>query len=192
MTPGAALTDGAPIAPPAVLGEATTYNELIWVLNARREHVGISLKELNEIADLTGGHAEKIFGAAQVKKLGPFSMWVILAALGLKIVVQEDPKQAAKMQTKYVPSEKNQARPGNLASPAGRVMLSRVFGQFSRSGGKARMAKMSKTELRDHQRRAAMAGVRKRRKLAKQAERRRRWRGNRAKANGASAHPSSR
>jgi hypothetical protein len=114
----------------------------------------------------------------QVKRLGPEKMFDALRAAGLRIKLEIDPDQEARMRARiadnYLPRNAQQARPGHSASPASSAVLSRIFKPLAKKGGKARWAKISKKERSKQMKEVAMAGVKKRRKeMAKRARQQR-------------------
>jgi len=153
--------------------EVTSYSEAIEVLGARVAALGLKQADFDELAGFPAGLSGKIFGLLQIRRLGPEKMFDALRAAGLRIRLEVDPEQTAKMQARiaqnFIPRQANQARAGNSASKAGPAVLSRILKPFAKMGGCARMAKMSREEMRAHQKKAAMAGVLKRRKKRKAA-----------------------
>lgn len=67
-----------------------SYDELHAALRERAAELGISRLELDAVAGLAHGHAGKILGLAQVKKLGPVSMPLVLEALAVRLALIED------------------------------------------------------------------------------------------------------
>lgn len=155
----------------------TSYTELISAIRDQVGALGVRYQDFDELVDFPPGLTGKVFGPSQVKRLGPEKLFDALRGAGLRLKVEPDPEQIEKMRKRiaanFNPRQANQARMNNEASPAGRHMMGRVFRHFAKLGGKARMAKMSKKELREHQRKAAMAGVKKRRKEEKRRARQR-------------------
>jgi hypothetical protein len=149
----------------------TSYTELMSAIQARVGALGLKLTDFDDLAGFPAGLSGKVFGMLQVKRLGPEKVFDAIRAAGLRLRVEVDPEQTAKMAIRisenYNPRQANQARNGHSASPAGPAVLSRIFKPLAKMGGKARMAQMTKDEMRAHQRAAAMAGVLKRRKEAR-------------------------
>jgi hypothetical protein len=86
-------------------GPISDYQGLVQALRARREALGISFAELEAFAELPTGYAAKILhqppASMKLSKernnwrmLGPRSFGAILYALGLALVVVEDPVAA--------------------------------------------------------------------------------------------------
>lgn len=155
----------------------TSYTELIAGIRTQLGALGIRYEDFDELAGFAAGLSGKVFGPAQVKRLGPEKMFDAMRAAGLRISLECDPDQLAKMTQRiaenYNPRQANQARMGNEASPAGTHMMGRVFRHFAKLGGKARMSKMSKEERSKHAQHASNMRWRKERKRRKAAHIRR-------------------
>jgi len=153
----------------------TSYTEMMAGIQAQVESLGLKLTDFDDLAGFPSGLSGKVFGMLQVKRLGPEKMFDALRAAGLRIRLEIDPDQEAKMRNRiannYNPRQASQSRKGHAASPAGPAVLSRIFKPLARMGGKARMAQMSKEEMRQHQKMAALAGAKKRRIEARKAKR---------------------
>lgn len=154
--------------------EVTSYTELIRGVDARRIALGIRQADFEKLAGLSEGLAGRVFGPAQVKRLGPEKLFDVIRAAGLKLRLEPDEIQLAKMQKQIaencIPMQSNQARNGNHASPVGTALLSRCFKHLSRLGNEARSRKMTKAERSASARHAAnmrWKQIRKRRKAAR-------------------------
>jgi hypothetical protein len=156
---------------------ATSYTELMSAIQAQVGALGLKLTDFDDLAGFPAGLSGKVFGLLQVKRLGPEKMFDALCAAGLRLRVEVDPAQEAKMRIRiaenYNPRQANQSRNGNAASPVSAAALSRVFKHLSRRGTEKRWAGKSKKERSDHARMMAMARVRKDRKAKKALHRRR-------------------
>jgi hypothetical protein len=162
-----------------VSAPVTSYTELMQGIQAQVQALGLKLSDFDDLAGFPSGLSGKVFGLLQVKRLGPEKVFDALRAAGLRLRIEVDPEQEAKMRERiaenYNPRQANQARNGHSASPASAAVLSRVFKPLARIGGKKRWHKTTKEERSQHMRMMAMAGVRKRRKeQAKRARQRKR------------------
>ena len=81
--------------------ECRTYFQLIDALAARRLELRATLAELDEVAGLAERHSSKVFSRRPTKYLGPITLSCLLAALGLKIVVVEDPEALERVEHRY-------------------------------------------------------------------------------------------
>lgn len=157
--------------------EVTSYTELMAGIQAQVGALGLKLTDFDDLAGFPAGLSGKVFGMLQVKRLGPEKMFDALRAAGLRLRIEVDPDQQAKMQERiannYNPRQANQARPNHSASLPSAAVLSRILKPVGKLGGKARWAKKSQKERSEHMRMMAMAGVRKRRKEQKRRARQR-------------------
>jgi hypothetical protein len=96
----------------------TSYTEALGPI---RERMGTVLKiKYGDFDDLCGfpdGLSGKVFGPAQVKRLGIEKFFDAIRGVGLRIRFEEDPEQTAQMleriAKRYEPRQANQARPNN-------------------------------------------------------------------------------
>jgi hypothetical protein len=70
---------------------AKDYSELIAALNRRRAELCLTLSELDELSGLADRHCSKLLSATPTKFIGTVSLPCLLAALGLKIIIVDDP-----------------------------------------------------------------------------------------------------
>ncbi len=96
----------------------TTYTELIGVIRAQIGAMGVKYADFDSLAWFAPGLSGKVFGAAQIKRLGPAKLFDAIRCAGLRLRVEIDPEQLAKMEAmiekKLIePRQANQARPGN-------------------------------------------------------------------------------
>ncbi len=77
-----------------LLAEATTPQEIADALNIRRQELGITINELNDVTGFAGGYVGKIFAKGYRKNLGQLSLPTFLEALGCRLVIvaDEDPE----------------------------------------------------------------------------------------------------
>ncbi len=71
--------------------------ELIEALRARRDALNISHETIDSIAGLQSGYTSKLLAPKPIKNLGPMSFGSLLGALGLAVVVVEDPSQCQRV-----------------------------------------------------------------------------------------------
>jgi hypothetical protein len=97
--------------------EATSCSELINAIRDRVGQLGIRYEDFDSLADFPDGLTGKVLGPAQAKRLGPEKMFDALRAASLKIRVEPDEQQLAKMQKQMAencqPRQANQARMNN-------------------------------------------------------------------------------
>jgi hypothetical protein len=68
------------------------YRELVAALRARAEALDVSNLVLDDITGLASGHTGKLLSLYPKRTLGRVSLGALLAALGVKLVVIEDPE----------------------------------------------------------------------------------------------------
>ena len=122
-----------------VLGEASNHEQLVSLLAARRESLGISTLVLDEIALLSPGHVSKLLGPGRERGLSQISLDALLGALALRLIVVEDEAQASIMKNRWESRDQRQVRP---PAQIGAAFLKRarpeILRSFSRKGGQAR------------------------------------------------------
>lgn len=158
--------------------EVTSYTELMAGIQAQVEMLGVRQLDFDRLAGFPAGLSGKVFGLLQVKRLGPEKIFDALRAAGLRLRIEVDPEQLARMQARIEkklmhPRQANQSRNGHAATKASAAVLSRILKPFAKDGGKARWANKSPKERSEHARMMAMAGIKKRRKEQKRRARQR-------------------
>jgi hypothetical protein len=164
----------------------TSYTELMSAIQARVGVLGLKLTDFDDLAGFPAGLSGKVFGMLQVKRLGPEKVFDAIRAAGLRIRVEVDPEQEAKMKERiaqnYNPRQANQARNGHASSLPSSAVLTRVLRPLGKLGGAARWANKSKKERSAHMRMMVMAREKKRRdKVAHRKRIKARQRGNAGK-----------
>lgn len=157
--------------------EITSYTELITGINAQRESLGVRMDDFDTLAGFPAGLTGKAFGMLQVKRLGPEKLFDALRAAGLRLRIEVDPDQEAKMRARiadhFTPRQGNQARLGHASTTPSSAVLTRVFKAMGRTGGKARWAGKSRKERSEHMKMMVLRRELKRRKARRIAQRRR-------------------
>ena len=127
------------IGPPVYIGEARSHDELIQVMAERKSALGLSNEFLDNTIPLSDGHTDKVLGPSRERGLSQLTLDGMLAALALRLVIVEDPEQAARMRPRWEGRDHRQLRP---AARIGKSMIARarphVIRELGRSGGQAR------------------------------------------------------
>lgn len=164
----------------------TTYTELIQGIDAERVALGIRHLDFEVLIGVTQGHWGKAAGMLQVKKLGIEKIFDALRGAGLRIRLEIDPEQRAKMlariEENFNPMQMNQARRNNHASAISTQVLSRAFGHVLRKARKKRWAGKSDVERSEHARAIANTRWRRHRKRVAAGKKAARTRKDREKA----------
>jgi len=92
--------------------------ELIQALRDRARELQITHETIDAVSGLQSGYTGKLLAPKPIKNLGPMSFESILGALGLAVVVVEDPAQVAKVSKQWVKRERPLRVPLALPAPA--------------------------------------------------------------------------
>jgi hypothetical protein len=144
-------------------GIATHYVHLIPLLRDRLAYFAIRYEDFDTHCDFSDGITGKCLGPAMVKRFGIDKLFDALAGSGLRLRVEEDPEQTAKMKARieanYIPRQSNQARPNNH-SHMSNALIDEVLGYLANKwGGLARLNKAVKQARSNHARRTIAIGV---------------------------------
>lgn len=71
--------------------------ELVEAIRRRRDELNISHETIDTIAGLQSGYTSKLLGPLQLKGFSHMSLGAVLGALGIGLVVIEDPEAVAKV-----------------------------------------------------------------------------------------------
>lgn len=143
----------------------TATPEMLDVVRARANEIGLSRDALDELAELARGHAAKLLSAVPCKGLGLTVMWGLVEAVGLKVALVEDPEAMARISEFVRTRNESQVRGGGIRSAARiakKERLQRIFNdpkyfnKLARKGGRARARSMTKDERRRAARKAIM------------------------------------
>lgn len=83
-----------------------SYDGLIAALRARADELDMTRHEIDIQSGLPAGYTGKLFGAAQVKKLGRLSLGCVLGALGCQLLLIEDTRQTDRIVGRRQPRER--------------------------------------------------------------------------------------
>src|SRR5207249_4841980 len=118
--------------------------------------------DFDTLARWAHGLSGKVFGPSQIKRLGPEKLFDALRCAGLRLRVEEDPEQIAKMKAwiekKMIqPRQANQARMGNH-SHLSNERINEVLGYLANNkGGLTRLNDAVKQARSNTARRASKA-----------------------------------
>jgi hypothetical protein len=93
--------------------QVNDYSALVDAVRDRSEQMEMSRLELDRISGLADGHVAKIVSPHPTKKFGILSLGAVLQALGLVLVVIEDPVARDKTLARRTPFEAGNRRVGN-------------------------------------------------------------------------------
>jgi hypothetical protein len=95
--------------------EIRNYDDVLAVLLARKNELGLTHELVEEITGITRGHFDKIFGPTRQKRMGWLVFSLMLPALGVKLRAEVDEPQAALMRARWEKRNEKQIR---VRSPA--------------------------------------------------------------------------
>lgn len=125
-----------------MIGEATNHDQLVDLLRARKEALGLSNAFLDDLIMLAGGHTDKLLGPARKRGLSPFTLDAMLSALALKLIVAQDDEQTARMRPRWDSRDARQVRSSVRTAVVAPALVRRakfaVMREAGRSGGQAR------------------------------------------------------
>lgn len=75
--------------------------ELIQALRDRARELELTHETIDSVAGLQSGYASKLLAPKPIKNLGPMSFESLLGALGVAVVVIEDPEQVARISKQW-------------------------------------------------------------------------------------------
>lgn len=113
------------------------------MLRKRKNALGLSDKVVEEIADMAGGFVSKILAPQPVKTLGRTSLTLLLGALGLKLIVVEDPDQVRRVRRRWTERAEHHV---NIAPHTLRTARPIVLSRLARKAALARWARVPTDE----------------------------------------------
>jgi hypothetical protein len=140
------------------LGVITDYASLHEALRRRADQLRLSRTTLDSLTGLADGHSSKLLALSHPKILGEKSFGVMLEALGLRLVVEEDPQALAKYAARCEPRAEHQVRNGHRSHKARIRRKAWLWNtERARRAATARMAALTPRQRRRLARRAALA-----------------------------------
>lgn len=169
------------------LGTARTHDELVDILAARKEALGLSNRFIDTYWSYAEGMTDKYLGPTRIKTLGRQSLDDLLMVLGVSLLVVESPEKIAHMERQW-----EKRKPGYAHSPrvskksiekakpvilrengaiGGKVraylLSSKQASTISRKGGRGRAKSLTKRQRSDIARKGATARWKKARETKK-------------------------
>jgi hypothetical protein len=115
----------------------------------RKSALGLSNELLDHLIPLSSGHCDKVLGPSRQRGLSQVTLDGMLAALALKLVVVEDPEQAARMRSRWEGRDHRQLRPpARIAKATLRHATPHVVRELGRRGGLKTWRKIPDPRLR--------------------------------------------
>ena len=139
-----------------VLADVSSYDEMLAVLRSRINELQINGERFDEYAGLPRGYLSKLVGAHPIRRLGMTSFEPVLAGLGLRLLVIEDPEGTKRLKSRLKP--RNNSYPRTVSTL--HTLTDRKWSQIQKLGRAARWEKLTKQQ-RSAIMRAVRAGHRK-------------------------------
>jgi hypothetical protein len=139
------------------LGIITDYASLHQALRRRADQLRLSRASLDTLTGLPDGYSGKLLAMRQTKILGVKSFGLLLEALGLRLVVEEDAEALAKYAARCETRHESNVRNGHRWHTAGIRRMGRFSPERAREAAMLRMQKLTPTQRRQLARRAARA-----------------------------------
>lgn len=139
--------------------EAHDYLDLHAAARARAEQLNVSRETIDDVAGLTNGYASKLLALPPIKKFGPISLGPTMRALGLKMIVVDDPEALAKVEGRLTPREHGdpRAKVGCENVNQAPELLKLLQGELGRRRIRRINQKLTPSERQERARRAARA-----------------------------------
>lgn len=112
--------------------------ELLAVVRARVAELDVPLDQLESFMGLTPGLLGKILGAGEVRRIGFASVWKVLEALGLRMVVEEHLDRAAtldEMAARTRPRQRKGPPRGKLRMALSEAVIKASAARMGAKGG---------------------------------------------------------
>lgn len=141
-----------------VAGPIADESDLVNALRARMEELNISRSELDAELDLPGGYTSKRLTLPQMKYYGAEAFWNSAEALGLAVMLVEDPNARAR----YTARMKRRSRPQAISGEAHwrhartTSILREIARKNGEEGARRYMLKVSKRRRKQIARNAAV------------------------------------
>jgi hypothetical protein len=155
------MLDAQPVAvaAPRIVATVSHYAELLQTIRNRVAELEITHETLDAVAGLQSGYTSKLLCSPPIKRMGAFTQFIVLQALGMKLLAVEDPKQLARVQSRLI---KRQVARRPIPSGSRHSVIKFEIGpdllrQMQSKGGKACMARMTPKQRSAFERKAARA-----------------------------------
>ena len=139
---------------PRIVGEFVEYSDFVQIVRNRVLELGIHSARFEALAGLPIGYLSKLTSAHPIRRIGLVSMGPLLSAMGVKLVMVEDPSGTARLR-RLPPRNASFVRA--MPADACIVLTPRMLKRIRRLGGQARMAQLTREGRRELARKAATA-----------------------------------
>jgi hypothetical protein len=138
---------------PRVLADVTSYDGMLEALRARVNELQIHGERFDAFVGLPEGYLSKLIGARPVRRLGPTSFAPVLAGLGLRLLVIEDPEGTERLRNSLSPRNASFVRSVAVHGH----LTTRFLSKIGRKGGQNSRKYLGKRMVKTLARKAAAA-----------------------------------
>jgi hypothetical protein len=124
-----------------------TEAELLDAIEGRRVQVGLSLVALDQLAGLAVGHASKVLSPARLKRPSTRTLYALLDALALSVVLVVDGAKAARISPSWRPRDASHVRQCALSPTTIERARPHVIAELARKAARPRWANVSAKEF---------------------------------------------
>jgi transcriptional regulator with XRE-family HTH domain len=135
-----AVTAGDEVARVLDAAKIATEPELLDAIESRRVQLGLSLASLDRLSGLAVGHASKVLSPARTKPPTVRTLYRLLDAVALSIVLVVDGAKAARISTSWKPRAEEKVRVRELSPTTLRRARPTILAELSRKAARPRWA----------------------------------------------------
>jgi hypothetical protein len=128
---------------PRAIGRVEDSESLLRAIRSRVLELGLTHENLDELIGWAGGYSGKLLNSPPTRRLGHFSLFLLLQALGLSLILVEDNAILERLKNRRIP---RQRRPV-LRAPRIICLPPDFLRRIGRLGGLARAKKLSPKRL---------------------------------------------
>lgn len=139
------------------LGTARTHDELVDILAARKDELGLSNAFIDEYWSYAAGMTDKYLGPTRVKTLGRQSLDDLCMVLGVSLVVVVDPDKLRQMEAQWEKRKPGYAHSPRISKKAMKRVRPIVWEETGRLGGMVTAHMRTPAQRSQSARRAAKA-----------------------------------
>jgi hypothetical protein len=138
--------------PRRVIGEFTSYDEMLAAVRSRVAELQVNGERFDEYAGLPKGYLSKLIGVRPTRRIAMTSMGPVLDGLGLRGQFVEDPLGTERLKNRLPPRN-----PSYVRSVPSIILTVRFFQKIGRRGAQARIDNSTAAQRREWARKAAAA-----------------------------------
>jgi hypothetical protein len=143
---------------PHVVATVSDHNQLLEAIRRRIQELGLSYEVVNDLAGLQENYLTKVISNPPPKRMSPFTQFLILQALGLRIKQEEDPELIEKLRGRWTKRKLTKTKKILPADSMHKMEIPiDTLRRRARAGGYARARCVSSERLSEIGRAAAMA-----------------------------------